>query len=362
VRITNKIKVQRIVLFILISLCFQANAQVLSTDTAYQRTYIIISNMLAGAEQLSFKRAVFFTENTYWGNSLSYSGFEKDIEQAVSLIRRWIKANPFRYYHESDSVSVVKSGGIYAFLKDTITIHYDDNVNEIRYPFTYDFEDFFGKDDWTKMFVTKLLASGSGNCHSLPYLFKILADELGVASVWLSFAPNHIYLRNRCKKIGWYNTELTSGQFPLDAWVMASGYVSTDAIRSGIYMDTLSTKQAVANCAVDLAKGYERKYKLYTDSFIVRCCDLALKYHPNNINAIIYKAETLKKMYFLYQKDNPSMAITVYADMEKLYVRALDLGYKEMPEKMYREWLSSMAQQKNKYDNKKVSEAIIIAK
>ncbi len=34
------------------------------------------------------------------------------------------------------------------------------------------------------------------------------------------------------------NTELTSRSFPTDAWIMATGYISPDAVRSGIYLDT----------------------------------------------------------------------------------------------------------------------------
>ena len=135
---------------------------------------------------------------------------------------------------------------------------------------------------------------------------------------------------------------------------MASGYISPDAVRSGIYMDTLSTQQAVANCVLDLAKGYERKFGVYTDSFLIRCCDLTLRYHPNNINTIIYKAEILKKMYLIYKSENPAVASKIYSDMEKLYVSALDLGYKEMPEKMYQQWLIAISAQKASIQTKRL--------
>ena len=117
-------------------------------------------------------------------------------------------------------------------------------------------------------------------------------------------------------------------------------------------MDTLSDQELVANCALDLAKGYERKFRSYTDSFIIKCCDLTLKYHANNINAIIYKAETLKKIYLNCKDQNSELASKIYLEMENLYVRALDLGYKEMPEKMYKEWMATISKQKAKYSNK----------
>ncbi len=325
-------------------------------DSLYSKAFYEISRMLEGEENLSFKKAVFITENAFEKGRLSYNSFNSSIKYLSDLGRKWIQANPNNSYKYSDSNNLYKNIAIFKAIKDTIKI-LEKNILLNTLPYSYDFDDYMGDKEWSDVFVTTLLKTHKGNCHSLPYLYKILADEIG-AICWISFAPFHIYIKNRCEGTGWYNTELTSGQFPVDAWIMASGYVSPDAIRSGIYMDTLSNQQAVANCVLDLAKGYERKFKTYTDSFIIKCCDLTLKYHPTNINAIIYKAEILKKMYMIYKSENPKLASTVYPDMEKLYVQALDLGYKEMPEKMYNKWLSAISNQKEKYSNKKLQATI----
>lgn len=201
------------------------------------------------------------------------------------------------------------------------------------------------------MFVTKLLSARSGNCHSLPYLYKILADELG-ASCWLALAPNHIYIKNRSQKSGWYNTELTSGSFPIDAWITASGYIPLQAIQNGIYMDTLSNQQAIALCLLDLAKGYEFQTKNYEDGFIVKCCDLLLKYHPINVQAILLKAETLKRNYEAKARKDKQAAKAIYTEMEKCYAQLFELGYREMPESMYLNWLKSLDTEKVKYQNR----------
>jgi hypothetical protein len=39
-------------------------------------------------------------------------------------------------------------------------------------------------------------------------------------------------------------------------------------------------------------------------------------------------------------------------------VKLFDLGYREMPEKMYMEWLTSVIKHRNKYSNKQFKEAI----
>jgi hypothetical protein len=224
-------------------------------------------------------------------------------------------------------------------------------------PFEYDFDDFFGRKDWANTFVTTLFYTYKGNCHSLPYLYKILADELG-ATCWLSIASIHIYIKNRSQKEGWYNTELTSGEFPIDAWIATSGYVSIDAIRNGIYMDTLSNQQAIALCILDLAKGYEFQTKNYDDGFILKCCDLTLKYHSLNTQAMLLKAETLKRLYEKEIKENATNSETTYKEMEQLYVRLFELGYREMPDKMYAQWLQGVVKQRNKYGNRKIKEAL----
>jgi len=68
-------------------------------------------------------------------------------------------------------------------------------INGFR-PYVYDFDDFMGDKDWTKQFVTKLMRTHTGNCHSLPYLYKILCEEIG-AKASLVLGPNHVYIKHR---------------------------------------------------------------------------------------------------------------------------------------------------------------------
>ncbi|MDO5577520.1 MAG: hypothetical protein Q4F84_10610, partial [Fibrobacter sp.] len=227
----------------------------------------------------------------------------------------------------------------------------------VHFPYTYDFDDPFGQKDWSSMFVSKLLATGKGNCHSLPYLYKILADGLEIPC-YLAFAPNHIYIKSYAESTGWYNTELTSGTFPIDAWIMASGYISIDAIRNGLYMDTLSTKQAVANCLIDLAHGYQQKFGRENPEFVIKCCNTVLEYHPVNVNAMLTKAEAQKHYIDLQIKKQNVKKIEdlfadttiaeMYSDMEQTYVQLHQLGYRRMPEKMYMEWINLLKNESGK--------------
>jgi hypothetical protein len=60
------------------------------------------------------------------------------------------------------------------------------------------------------MFVTKLLRTNSGQCHSLPLLYKLLADRLGIAAR-LSMAPNHSYIQVVGPDGELYSYETTNG-------------------------------------------------------------------------------------------------------------------------------------------------------
>lgn len=348
-------RLQLLIYLIIFTFCgySQINSNLSSKyDTAFTKISDLISNNTIG----DFKKAVFICENTYFNDSLNEEGFYHSIDYSKLIIQTWNLFNPIKNYKNSDSINFQNNFAIYHFLKDTTKLFFE-NKEYFHLPYTYDFSDFFGRNDWSTMFITKLIVTNKGNCHSLPYLYKILADELG-ATCWLSLAPNHMYIKNRCKKIGWYNTELTSGEFPIDAWITTSGYIPVKAVQTGIYMDTLSNQQAIALCGLDLAKGYEFQSKNYYDGFIIKCCDLVLQYHPVNVQAMLLKAETLKRVYEKQKTEKKNEATETYNQMEQLYIKMFDLGYREMPEKMYMQWLRSVSEQRNKYGNKQLKETL----
>jgi hypothetical protein len=172
----NKIKT----LILLIGLSVKCIAQEADTKTNYQKAFDELNQMLKGEIPLSFKRAVFITENAYLDNQLNYDDFENQIDALVGLSKAVAASDGLKYTND-DRNQVLLSASIFRVLKDSIVFkNPNNNSGYTKYPFSYDMEDFWGEKDWTKMFVTKLLVAQSGNCHSLPSLYKILADELGV--------------------------------------------------------------------------------------------------------------------------------------------------------------------------------------
>jgi hypothetical protein len=311
------------------------------------------------AEQISFKNAVFWVENSFYEGRMVQSEFDLKIESAKYIIRRLQDSNHLSYAGKDyDKISTYSA--IFTFMTDTLEYVSSESLLMKFYPFTYDFNDIFGAKEWSNTFVTKLLATHSGNCHSLPYLYKILCDELNVPC-HLALAPNHLYIKHRAEKGGWYNTELTSASFPIDAWLMASGYISLEAVQNGIYLDSLSEKECIALCVLDLAQGFNHKFPENDGEFVSECCDLTLAYFPDCVNALLLKAETRLKQLQYVQKERRfdylkqvteiSIGKAKWDEMNALYSKIYQLGYRQMPEQMYIEWLTSLKKEKVKYSN-----------
>jgi len=191
-----------------------------------------------------------------------------------------------------------------------------------------------GDKDWTKMFVTKLMRTHSGQCHSLPYFYKILAEELGVQAC-LAIAPNHVYVKHIDEKGNWANLELTNGHFSSDGWIISQMGITSEQIESGIYMKPLSEKESIALCVFDLLEGYKIKHGC--DEFILQCCNLGLQYFPNSINLL------MEKENYFQTKKQKEQYLAVYHSIDSL-------GYKDMPKDLYGAWVKSVEEEKSKHN------------
>ncbi len=350
---------KKVILIFFILLNFQVFSQ--DRDSLYQNAFTKLTEMLEGKREINFKKAVFTVENAYLLGELDTIRFNKQINFLKNLAIR-INQQAKLDYQGSDKETVSKYASIFSVLKDSIPLINQKNELFVHTPFTYDFEDVFGHTHWNNMLVSKLLETHNGNCHSLPYLYKILAEELGVTA-HLALSPNHIYIKHRSEKNGWYNTELTSGIFPIDAWLMASGYIHLDAIVNGVFMKALTEKESIALCLVDLAQGYQ-KNELYDIDFVIKCADKAMEYFPNYVNAMIVKTEAKGKKIedYLFTHNADFTSVNKFPTTRKLLLEIQseltiihELGYRQMPEDMYLNWLTSLKEEKNKYANKKIN-------
>lgn len=146
--------------------------------------------MKNGKQQFSIRRAVFLVENAYKNSTLNYKKFTSQINGRVNVCKSLMKANGIRSNNNLGKNYVIQK----MFSEKVIIYKNDTVISKVYKPFRYDFNDFMGTKDWSNMFVSKLLSTGSGQCHSLPLTYLCIAEGLN-AKAYLSFAPEHSYIR-----------------------------------------------------------------------------------------------------------------------------------------------------------------------
>lgn len=340
-------KIKSITILLLLT-SLLAKAQ--SKEKLFEDSYNVLNGMIQDESKYSFRKAVFSVENAYLEGKLDTLSISERINSLVTLSKMVIK-NWELDYNEKDKEEVAKWATVQQVMCYNIPINYKGQLLDYE-PFSYDFDDVFGHGKRENLFVSKLLETKLGNCRSMPYLYKILCEELGT-DAHLAIAPNHIYIKHKSIKSGWYNTELTSGIFPIDAWIMASGFVHVDAITNGVYMKALSNKESIAVVLVDLAENYNVKFPENDGTFILKCCQTALKVYPNFANGLILQAETHKKQ--VDKITDKAIHDIQFKKLEKEYGHIHKLGYRNMPENMYLNWLVSLKEERSKYEDKKLN-------
>jgi RHS repeat-associated protein len=142
---------------------------------------------------------------------------------------------------------------------------------------------------------------------------------------------------------------LTNGTFPYDANIKLNSYVKTEAIASGVYMDTLSAKEDIAYVMTDLVQGYLKKTNHFDIALPLTWLKTVLLHYPDYPNAMILKAELQKEQYTEVMKERGAINFSVlwkdntmkarFAELEKSYYQIHQLGYRRMPKEMYLNWL-----------------------
>ena len=127
-------------------------------------------------------------------------------------------------------------------------------------PFAYDHDDPLGQRIGNKLLAV-YLATRRGNCISMPALFLILADKLGL-DVALATAPLHVFLRYRSEGGRVVNIEATNGHPARDEWYRERMPMSDRAVESGLYLRSLTRREGVALMATTVLEHLveQRRY------------------------------------------------------------------------------------------------------
>jgi rRNA maturation protein Nop10 len=308
----------------------------------YQKLYAMLQN----PAPVSVKQAVYLVESAYFQNKMKQSDFEEKVDNLVSACHyrmKQIGRNPTSYRAKLETLNEL--------FADTIRKVVDGREFVLSLPPQYDFEDPFGHQDFTKQFVSKLMTTQNGQCHSLPLLYKILADELGVEA-YLAYSPSHSYIKYKDEQGKFRNYETTNKHEVSNTWVMASGFVNASAVKSRVFMDSISNRKLVANCLSDLASGYIHQFGY--DEFVIYCANTALKYYPESGSAHALKSNYIThdlSREFKKAKNPPlqNLAKTHPELAGKLeYLRAfyekMDvMGYTTMADDDYTKWIGKPA-------------------
>lgn len=301
----------------------------------YQEAFNEQLQMLRGTKPIDFKRAVFVTENASHKGELSYHTFCQNISTTGQQLKTLINQRGLGKFKTAGNWAA------FTYMTESLPI------NNYK-PYTYDFDDFMGDKDFTKMFVTKLINTKSGNCHSLPAFYKILCEEIG-ASASLALGPNHLYIKHIDEKGQWTNVELTNGGFPTDQWIIKEMAISVEALKSGSYMTPLTQKQSITMTMFDLVSAYKAQYGF--DTFVLKAANTALSYFPKCIPLLMTKANYYRHIAEKEKKKNkPSLQLlkSNYALYTQTIAKIDALGYKEMPVEQYAEWVKSVEKEKAK--------------
>jgi len=325
--------------------------------SAFYSAFDEISNMLNGSQSLNLGRAVFLVENAWHNNKYDYDEYKNGIKAGVDFCNQIIEEEKL---NKDDYL--VKNMMLFRFMTDTIKIKDKKTGKTLtHYPVKYNYEDYESKISYDSHFVTTLMQTNTGQCHSMPLYYLILAEEIGTEAYW-SFSPRHSFVKIQDRKGNWHNLELTCKGILSDTHYMNNSYIKAEALQSKIYLEPMDKTNIVAEMMLDLARGYYQKYGL--DDFYLKCIDTAEQHLKNNLNAKLlrssYQTRLTLTLAHLLNAPKPEimeqLSPEAYQHFELMlaqYKEIDDMGYEELPVAVYSLWLDHIAKEKEKADKAK---------
>lgn len=279
---------RKICLYLIIFLSqLSIRAKELIAEDFYVSAFNEMSAMLANPDSLSIKRAVFLAEWAYYEGKLDYhTDFCDEIDRIAKFVNLFYDVNKYESYKTGKQMA----------LNEYFFRPYSGNGHK---PYTYDFESLSeDENNWERQFVSMVLKNHKGQCRSLPWMYKILAKEIG-AEVSLAHAPRHCYImykdEDHVTPEEWINLELTTHQMQPTFWIKKDFEICDSAVMVGTYMTPLTDIQTVACQMSDLALGYRKKFNRY-DEFTFYCATRSLEFYPMNPNAWIIRGASLEQI------------------------------------------------------------------
>lgn len=228
----------------------------------------------------------------------------KKIDAMVAKIQRKLPARP-------SSLDKVKALREYLYIKG------EWNQNQ---PYQYDFSDPMGTRVHNKL-LPNYLASKKGNCVSMPLLFIVLGQKLGI-DVTVALAPAHVFVKYRDEAGNWLNLETTGTAKPTsEASYRDQSQMTDEAIANGIYMRPLSKKEALTVMLETLMQHYleQRQY-----GQVIAVANLVLERYPKSVTAILHRGGAYARLQDKLVSEYAGMA--TIPPVEREYFKELGLA------------------------------------
>jgi len=330
---------------------FRANEEWLAKSYSYRQAFSDL--MKCNPDSFSLIRAQYDVENSYLNNRFSYTAFLNGVKLRADLVKQILKREGLKANNLTLNYCIQK-------LYQQTNLYYD-SLKKLTIPvppFKYDFDDYRGDKDLSNLFTSKLLTTFKGQCSSMPRLYLLIAEQLGVKA-WLSLAPQHSYIQFQGKDGGLRSFEPTNGYLVSPQWMISSGFINSKAIKNGSYLDTLSHRQLYSQLLADLLWNYIKNFPF--DAFAETIKQRALEIDPTNLRVLMmdanHKKDIALRKIIAVGKPKPE-DLPKYPEAYQAYLLSIAaykkidaLGYQDMPPDAYQRWLQSIDQEKKKQTN-----------
>lgn len=173
------------------------------------------------------------------------------------------------------------------------TYLYEKGPWNVYQSYGYDFDDPLGKNIRNKLLLN-YIASRKGNCVTMPLLFVILGQRLGL-DVTISTAPLHLFVKYTDPETGTtYNLEDTSGAKPArDVWIRQQNPMTDEAIANGLYMQKLSKRETAAVMATVLTEYFAHRQE---HEKVIALSDVVLAHYQKDVASMLWKGGTYARL------------------------------------------------------------------
>lgn len=155
--------------------------------------------------------------------------------------------------------------------------------------FAYDMDDPLGQVLENRLLST-YFQTRKGNCVSMPVLFLIVADKMGL-KVHLGTAPLHLFVRYTDPQGVDHSLEATSGGSEARTdWYRQNLPMSDKALENGIYMRALSKRESIAEMA-NIVLDFLVEQRRYQEA--VEVADAILAVNPREAYTMVKKASAI---------------------------------------------------------------------